>query len=195
MIQQNRWVEYQTAALFLAACLILLIVIFFEWSLLQRNDSNTAAGIQGSSNNWFGEVPDPAEELQMSEEYQVITQRPLFFQSRRPIEAGGEELDSFTGKLELILTGVIVSPEGLSVLIRDKENQSYHLKQGEDINGWVVDAVYGHKIVLKKDGKQKAILLRDVRKREKKNAQLGVMPSPIAVSKQQKKRIEKNEPK
>lgn len=195
MIQQNRWAEYQTAAFFLAACVVMLIIIFFEWALLRRNDSTLESGIQGNSISWFGEVPDPAEELQMPEEYQIITQRPLFFQGRRPLNTDSEKLEDFTGKLELILTGVIVSPDGLSVLIRDKENQNYHLKQGEDINGWVVDAVYGHKIVLKKDGKRKAILLRDPRKRKKKSTQLAVQPSPIAVSKQQKKRIEKNERK
>ena len=197
MIQQNRWAEYQTAASLLAACVVLVIIIIIEWSLLYAYDPTREPGIQGLNKDvpLFREVPDPVRTLQMPEEYQEITQRPLFFQGRRPIESSGEVLDNFTGKLELILTGVIVAPEGLSVLIRDSKNGSHHVKLGEDIDGWVLDAVYGHKIVLKKDGKRKAILLRDPNKRKKSIAQSGPKPSPIAASKQQKKRIKKNEPK
>jgi hypothetical protein len=197
MIQQNRWAEYQTAAALLLACAVLVIIIVIEWSWLYTNSPTKEPRIPGLNKDvtLLREVPDPVETLQKPKEYQEVTQRPLFFQGRRPIEASSEELDNFKGKMGIILTGVIVAPEGLSVLIRDNNNKSHHVKLGEDIDGWVLDAVYRHKIVLTKEGKRKSILLRDPNKRKQSIAQSGPQPAPISASKQQKNRINKNEPK
>lgn len=77
-------------------------------------------GVQVSptSEEEFGESKTPASELGPIGDYRVITERPLFFESRRPmLNLGGEELDlaseADSGATELpdvLLKGVIITP-------------------------------------------------------------------------------------
>jgi hypothetical protein len=185
MIQNSGWANYKTSTILFAVCVLIFIVILIEWNQFGTHEPGGQSGANKPIQdvNWLDEVPEPVGLLKHHDTYHEITQRPLFFQSRRPIESDIDEIDSFNGDPEFDLTGVMVTPQGLSALIRDNKGQSHHLKLGEEINGWVLNAVYGHKIYLKKDDERKVILLRVPRKQEETVAQKGVKPAPTLKTK------------
>lgn len=194
-MQQTKWSEYKTPGILLAACLFMLLVLFIEWQQMGQYvpGQKNASLNPDNQKSWLEQIPEPVEILAAPEQYEEIKLRPIFFKGRRPLETAGATEDSYKGNLEFILTGVMVTPEGLSALLRDQKKQSHRLKLGEEINGWELKAVYAHKVYLEKDGKRKTLILRDSNKRAKKNLQSDIKPVPVKKAGSEKQ-DKKNEP-
>jgi hypothetical protein len=83
--------------------------------------------------------------------YDVISDRPLFSESRRPAEPlPEEEADPTSENLRhMSLTGVIITPARKTALIYSQNNPDIvNLQEGQSIEGWRLDKVMHDRIVL-----------------------------------------------
>lgn len=74
-----------------------------------------------------------------------LTQRPPFAASRRSLGAGTEDQSLILGRYRL--SGVVVAPTRRTVILRGPEG-SVSVSEGEAIDGWTVETIGAHQIVL-----------------------------------------------
>lgn len=92
-------------------------------------------------------------ELGSLDAYDSIIERPLFAISRSVLPEETEQVEQQEQKLpDLLLIGVIITPEGKSALLRNKKtNEMLSIKAGEEIKGWALSEIDHKKIVLQRD--------------------------------------------
>ncbi len=79
-----------------------------------------------------------------------VTDRPLFYESRRPVNgaASGDEGVVSTEKPELLLRGTIVMGDTVRIALVETDGTSRIVRQGGDVDGWVVTAIERDRMVL-----------------------------------------------
>jgi hypothetical protein len=157
-----RWLEGNPVGQVLAACVAGLLVIMLAlgvlWSLPPR-----AAGVSGDSPDQPMRVDIPTlPESEPIERFAVITDRPVFNESRQPeLEeeglAEGEEEESLAEESveapELVLAGVVITPSLRMVTLRPKkESESIVAFEGQPLQGdygsWHVSRIEPREITL-----------------------------------------------
>lgn len=100
------------------------------------------------------------------EHYQVVVERPLFISGRRPPEpealsATEDPVKPTLSNLQVQLIGVVIKPEGQSVLVRDKKTRkTSYLAKGDRINGWMIEQIEPDRLLLTQLGKTEELSLR-----------------------------------
>lgn len=112
--------------------------------------------------------------LPQKSDYVEVNARPLFRPLRKPEAAKSEavvasEADaaaaaakSGPATLDLSLVAVISSPElELAVVTEAEEDRSYHLEEGERINGWRLSKIFPNRVVFVHGGNLKEVFMSD----------------------------------
>ena len=152
--------------------LILLIfilggVVYLQWQDWPSELNLSPVGASsGGAEEYLNTVGPGDFNLPPIEHYQVIIERPLFISGRRPLEpeavsATKESVKSTLSNLQVQLIGVVIKPEGQSVLVRDKKtNKTSYLAKGDRINGWTIDQIEPDRLLLTQLGKTEELSLR-----------------------------------
>jgi hypothetical protein len=148
----------------LICCLILAVIVIGEWWVASHSYQNLLTSVDE-----IDEVADEVETMpeiklaeQSLESYSAMVNRPLFTEGRKPIEDSEEStpLQEFTGNVELILTGLVDMPGGVTAMLRDNNNKHYRAKQGEEAQGWEVARIETDKIIIERGSDRKELMLR-----------------------------------
>lgn len=168
MISQGKW-EYSVAALFLALCLLLLIIMAVQYSFGANYRTELIDKLKHSESTGFlmPEIPDYEFDTHNIENFHDIVERPLFFKARKPIEPVENipvETVVASEKLSFILTGIINTPKGLYCLLqnlraKEKKDRFKRLEEGDEVEGWVVNEIHPDHVVISADGKSEEIKL------------------------------------
>jgi hypothetical protein len=97
--------------------------------------------------------------------YDVISDRPLFSESRRPPERLPEDEAGPTADTlrHINLTGVIITPARKTALLYSQHSpDTINLQEGQSIEGWRLDKVLHDRIVLSHDGETTEINIWDL---------------------------------
>ncbi|MBK1717422.1 type II secretion system protein N [Thiocystis violacea] len=100
--------------------------------------------------------------------YASIIEQPLFRPDRKPEPPPDEDPASATGPEEnvdlkaLDLNAVLITPALASAWIRDPSQPKLRrLRIGDDLQGWSVRDILEDRVLLERQGKQDALILRD----------------------------------
>ena len=154
--------DYMLTAILLGCNAVMGGVVFFEWQMSQAYQSKMVSDRSETTPSTIAieEIPTLNEILKPKGLYDDIVARPLFVEGRQPIESTEEDtLSSFNGKVTIILKGVVSTPDGMIALLEDKEKKRYRLRMGDEVEGWEIAELQSDKVILKKNGNQKELLL------------------------------------
>ncbi len=95
--------------------------------------------------------------------YDVISNRPLFSETRRPPEHEPDAPEPTSEALRHVgLTGVVITPERKTALIySQKSPEMLNLQEGESLEGWHLDKVLQDRIVLSHGDETAEIVIWD----------------------------------
>ncbi len=97
--------------------------------------------------------------------FREMTDRPLFFVSRRPPPPPQETVEAEVKPPpvpQVALAGTLVSPDGRLALLKMLERQAMvRLREGQDIGGWTVHQVLADRVVLRLDDRRHEVRLKD----------------------------------
>jgi hypothetical protein len=125
-----------------------------------------------------------------SDAYEVIAQRPLFSDSRRPPEPEAEQSapqpEVATEDVEgLDLNAVIITTEETVALVRDaKSGDLLRVQAGEEVRGWKVETIDSGSILLKLGDRTATIELREFAP----PAPAAEPPKPLTLQEQRRQR-------
>jgi len=185
-----RWLEGnlvgQVLAAIVSGLLVIMLALGVIWSLPPRG-----AGVSGDSPDQPMRVDIPTlPENEPIEHFAVVTDRPVFNESRQPeLEeegvADGEEEDSLAEELveapDLVLAGVVITPSVRMVTLRPKqERESIVAFEGQPLQGdygsWHVSRIEPREITLASgDGRELQLPL------QVHNATMAPPPEPRAA--------------
>ncbi len=135
----------------------------YRSELLAKLDSNESAGFH------MQDIPDYKSSKKTLTEYPDIVERPLFFKVRRPIIPPTSTEDeaimpTVSKNYKFILTGIIRTPNDVYCLLQNsqaKQNDErfFRMKEGDEIDGRVVDEIKSDRIIMLVDGVSEELLL------------------------------------
>ena len=157
------------SALLIGLCLILGGVIYLELSF---GPSHPAASpiAPGPPEPAVLLVADPGFTMKPLDDFSEIAQRPLFIPSRRPLPPDTEPPPPGPRKAErhrFTLKGVvIVGDERMAVLVNQRRRSRTVLRvvEGQQIDGWLVEAIMPDRVVLRQGETREEVALRDTLK-------------------------------
>jgi hypothetical protein len=95
------------------------------------------------------------------ETFAEVTERPLFSSSRRPpaIDAPQSTERSFGATL----AGIVISASSRTIIVSHGDPPVLtRLKQGDDLDGWSITSIEPNRALLRRDGVEQELKLRDV---------------------------------
>jgi type II secretory pathway component PulC len=97
--------------------------------------------------------------------YAEVSERPLFFRSRRPpppeLETK-EETPADTSRAAFVLSGVILTGTQRMALLQTQSSAKVaRVEEGEEYEGWTVEAIHPDKVVMRRGAEVSEILLED----------------------------------
>jgi hypothetical protein len=162
--------------LLILLCLLAAGLVGAEWwlwpqqgplpSLVETSGEGAAADPEGSPTMAGDGLPMPP-----LEHYQVIRERPLFIEGRRPLpdEPQGAPEESppppppnKTPPPRIAISGILITPQDRYVLLRNpaKDGPS-RLRKGDDFQGWVVESIQRDGFTLRQGGETHEVPLWD----------------------------------
>lgn len=151
-------------SLLLICCLVFAVIVLGEWLYANYSYQNLLTSIDD-----IDEVADEIEsmpEIKLAEKpqesYSAMVNRPLFTEGRKPADETEEKntVPEFTGNIELVLTGLVESPEGITAMLQDNNKKHYRAKQGEEAQGWEIIKIETDKVIVKQGNNRKELMLR-----------------------------------
>jgi general secretion pathway protein N len=95
------------------------------------------------------------------ERFAEVAERPLFSSSRRPMTVEAQQ--SADQPLSATLAGIVISPSSSSIIVSHGDPPTLtRLKQGDDLDGWSVTSIEPSRVLLRRDGAEQQLKLRDV---------------------------------
>ena len=99
------------------------------------------------------------------ETYSEVSERPLFLRSRRPVppeEEIVEETPVETSRATFVLSGVVVSDtQRLALLQEQKSPKIVRIEEGQEYQGWTVEAIHPNRVVMRRGQEVAEIVLED----------------------------------
>lgn len=111
----------------------------------------------------FDTVQERDFTLPPKEHYEEIIERPLMVKGRRPIS---EDTKSSTiavvtnTKMNMVLMGVVMTPQGMTALIKDNQGKYQRVQKDESVDGWVVVELQEDKIIVDQGNGGQELMLR-----------------------------------
>ncbi len=155
----NWWDKNPVGMVLASACgvlLLIVLVLMFVWS--RPAPSGAAAG--DAPLPGVGPTADVAMDIGPISEFRVVTERPVFDESRRPsvgVDDGSQDLVDgellVAGAPEVMLTGVVITAADRLVTLRPLNGgESVIAREGVELEGpyvgWTVTGVEPRKVVL-----------------------------------------------
>ena len=160
-------INYKLTIFLIISCVVLAVILIAEWRYSGYSRKKLYSSLENTvvKVDEFERLPELEDTNNSLESYAEMVNRPLFVEGRRPVEDAEsvEQLDVFSGKMELILTGIIDTPEGVTALVQDKEKNHFRLILHDPIQGWEVEAIEADKIIMKRDKERSELMLRKPR--------------------------------
>jgi type II secretory pathway component PulC len=89
--------------------------------------------------------------------FAVVTERPLFAQSRQPAKATSGESDAWSS---FVLAGIIITPELREVMMLHNDPATLvRVQEGEAIDGWTLASIFPDHVVFRNDVEQHDLML------------------------------------
>lgn len=96
------------------------------------------------------------------ESFAEVTERPLFSSSRRPTAVDTPQ-SAERQPLSAILAGIVISGTSSSVIVSHGDPPVLtRLKTGDDLDGWSVTSIEPTGVVLRRNGEEQQLKLRDI---------------------------------
>lgn len=111
-----------------------------------------------------GSAPRDPPRLEPLDAFSEVVERPVFFRTRRPPdpEADPPPQAEAASKADFVLSGLIISGKDRLALLRPVRSATVErVHEGEEIDGWLVQAVHADRVVLKRGETVQEILLED----------------------------------
>jgi general secretion pathway protein N len=90
-----------------------------------------------------------------------IAERPLFSSSRRP--AAVDAPQSAEQPFSATLAGIVISASSSSIIVSHGDPAALtRLKQGDNLDGWSITSIEPNRVLLRRDGEERQLKLRDV---------------------------------
>ncbi len=157
------------SALLIGLCLILGGVIYLELSFGPSHRAASPIPIApGPPEPAVLLVADPGFAMKPPDDFSEIAQRPLFIPSRRPLPPDTEPPRPSPGprkakRHRFTLKGVvIVADERMAVLQRRRSRTVLRVVEGQQIDGWLVEAIMPDRVVLRQGEMTEVVALRDI---------------------------------
>jgi hypothetical protein len=97
--------------------------------------------------------------------YAEVSERPLFFRSRRPLPPeleSKEETLAETSRAAFILSGVILTgTQRLALLQTQSSPKIARVEEGQEYEGWTVEAIHPNRVVMRRGQEVSEIVLED----------------------------------
>ena len=151
-------------------CLILGGVIYLELSFGPSHPAASPIAPGGPPEPAVLPVADPGFTMKPLGDFSEIARRPLFIPSRRPLPPDTEPPRPGPRKAEchrFTLKGVvIVGDERMAVLViqRRRIRTVLRVVEGQQIDGWLVEAILPDRVVLQQGETREEVVLRDILK-------------------------------
>jgi len=154
--------------LFLALfCAILAVVLFVE--LTTENGDLTEAPPAKPQPTQPGQEGETQSDFVMPPEdtYDEISERPVFLRSRRPLSPEQaievkEEKPVDRSRAAFILSGVILTDTQRMALLQSQRSPKVaHIEEGQEYEGWTVEAIHPNKVVVRRGQEVSEIVLED----------------------------------
>lgn len=146
----------------LLLCAALLLVLSMEISSL-LGGSPSSAGASGT------EIADSDLDVQgdtlqfpSAGAFRDVFRRPLFDPDRRPaVSAQGIAVDKSVEQMKKRwrLSGVIISSQHIAMITNVQNSESLELREGQDLEGWVLTRVAPEYVLLENNGRQLRLAL------------------------------------
>lgn len=172
-------INYKLTIFLIIWCVVLAVILIAEWSYSSYSRKKLYSSLDNTvvKVDEFELLPELEDTNNPLESFAEMVNRPLFVEGRRPVEDAVSvvQLEVYSGKMELILTGIIDTPGGVTALVQDKEKNHFRLVLHDPIQGWEVDAIEADKIIMKRNKERSELMLRKPRPPG--------MPEPAAAKK------------
>ncbi|BBB26774.1 hypothetical protein [Amphritea japonica] len=137
----------------------LLITILLVQLLIPASNPESAAMSEQSTLSLLPELPSLQEAQQQIEQFDEISERPLFYSTRKPQEIStamtATRRPDRTPEQDWILTGIILNGDenmALFSAIGKKNHES--LKNGMKLSGWTLDEITPDSVMFSNDGRE-----------------------------------------
>ncbi len=155
------------SALLIGLCLILGGVIYLELSIGPSPPAASPIPIApGRPEPAVLLVADRGFTMKPLDDFSEIARRPLFIPSRRPLPPDTEPPRPGPRKGErhrFTLKGVvIVGDERMAVLQRRRSRTVLRVVEGQQFDGWLVEAIMADRVVLRQGETREEVALRDI---------------------------------
>ncbi len=101
--------------------------------------------------------------LPPQDQYEAIIERPLMVKGRRPVNELSEPAASDVvrnTKMNMQLMGVVMTPQGMTALLKDNQGKYRRVRKDESVDGWFVEELYEDKVVVVQGGANHELMLR-----------------------------------
>jgi type II secretory pathway component PulC len=97
--------------------------------------------------------------------YAEVSERPLFFRSRRPLPPELEstaETPAETSRAAFVLSGVILTgTRRLALLQAQSSPKIARVEEGQEYEGWTIEAIHPNRVVMRRGQEVSEIVLED----------------------------------
>lgn len=143
-------------------CLVLAIVLYREIT-----DAPRVPVVKLAAGPGKGVVPRGAVDTRIAfppiDDFAEVVERPLFNDTRRPREPEEEaETPAPEIQTKFSLVGTVMSAtEHVALIQRDQSKELVIIAEGENIDGWTVEAVHSDHVVVRNGDTQQVVELRE----------------------------------
>jgi hypothetical protein len=115
-----------------------------------------------SSNFKFASIGESIEELELFDNYRVITSKPLFDQDRKPMKVAVVKKVAQQKKvakpLKVQALGIAVTGESLLAVVKDlRTGKISRLRVNDELDGWTLRSVSNNSFVFAKGGIEEVV--------------------------------------
>jgi hypothetical protein len=141
--------EYEIPVLLGAGCALLTLVVLGEWRVKTLTHQSVRDAIEVQAHNGSDaaaadQVEDKSFHLASLERFSALVERPLLFQGRRmPVRSEASKVDK---PFDAQLHGVVVAPDSVLALLKDKDGKNYRLREKEMLLGWRLIAIFPDRV-------------------------------------------------
>lgn len=153
----------------LIACGALSGILLVEWMVGDASSAELEAKLNQQIQAEYQAEPLPTLSLsrQTVDSYNVIEERPLFIEGRKPLPpVAAETSDKSDGQLDdWLLIGIYNKDHRMMALFRKQNEAKTFLKLNEKqtISGWQLMQIQSDRVILQQGGQEKSIMLRKPR--------------------------------
>jgi hypothetical protein len=115
-----------------------------------------------SSNFKFASIGESVEELELFDNYRVITSKPLFDQDRKPMKVAVvkklAQQKKVAKPLKIQALGIAVTGESLLAVVKDlRTGKISRLRVNDELDGWTLRSVSNNSFVFAKGGIEEVV--------------------------------------